>query len=76
MTLKQIFQMESILLVYLLVILKRLLKKIRLDASFMCLFPFVAFRVTFTIFAVERMVVVYCHAYNLGNGPKLADCSK
>ena len=29
-----------------------------------------------TIYAVERNVVAYCHAYIKGNGPKLADWSK
>ena len=29
-----------------------------------------------TIFAVERNVVAYSHAYILGNGPKLADWLK
>ena len=47
MTWKQIFQLESIPCVYLHDYLKRLLTKLCLDASFMCLSRFVAFRVTF-----------------------------
>ena len=47
MTLKQIFRLERILFEYLHDILKKLLEKICLDASFMSLFRFVAFRVTF-----------------------------
>ena len=47
MTLKQIFQLESILCIYLHEILKRLLAKVCFDASFMSLFRFVSFRVTF-----------------------------
>ena len=46
MTLKQIFQFENIPWVYLHGILKRLLAKVCFDASFMCLFGFVAIRVT------------------------------
>ena len=64
MTLKQIFQLESIPCVYLHDILQILLAKVCLDASFMCLSRFVAFSVTLTIYAVERNLVVYCHAYN------------
>ena len=64
MTLKQIFQLESIPCVRFLGILRRLLEKVCLVASFMCLSRFVAFRVTFTIYLVERNVVVYCHASN------------
>ena len=64
MTLKQIFQLESIPCVYLHDILKRLLPKVCFDSSFMCLSRFVAFRVTFNDYAVERNVVAYCHAYN------------
>ena len=41
------FQLESILCVNLHDYLKRLLTKLCLDASFMCLSRFVAFRVTF-----------------------------
>ena len=44
-------------------ILKRLLAKLCLDVSFMCLSGFVSFRVIFTINVVERNVVAYCHAY-------------
>ena len=47
MTLKQIFQLKNIPCVYLHDILKKLLAKISLDASFMCLSQFVAFRGTF-----------------------------
>ena len=46
-TLKQIFQWESIPCVYLLNIWNRLLAKVCLDALFICLLLFVAFRVTF-----------------------------
>ena len=46
MTLKQTFQIENIPCVYLHDILKRLLATACFDASFMCLFRFVAFRVT------------------------------
>ena len=48
--LKQIFHLESILRVCLHDILMRLLAKLRLDASFMCLCRFVAFRVTLNDF--------------------------
>ena len=41
------FQLESIPCVYLQEILKRLLAKLCLDASFLCLHRFVAFHVTF-----------------------------
>ena len=58
MTLKQIFYFESVLFTYLHDILKTLSEKICLDASFMCLVRFVAFRFTFTIYAVERNLVV------------------
>ena len=44
---EQSFQLESIPSVYLQEILKRLLAKLCLDASFLCLHRFVAFRVTF-----------------------------
>ena len=47
MTLKQIFQLERIRCVYLHDILKKLLVKVCLDASFTCLSQFVAFRGTF-----------------------------
>ena len=47
MTLKQIFQMESIPCVHLHDILKRLLAKNCFDVSLMCLYRFVAFCVTF-----------------------------
>ena len=63
MTLKQIFQFESIPCVQLHDILKRLLAKVCFDASFMCLYRFDAFNVTFTIYAVKRNVVAYCLAY-------------
>ena len=46
MTLKQIFQLESIHCVYLNDILKRLLAKVCFDASFMGLFRFVDIQVT------------------------------
>ena len=46
MILKQNFHLERILCVYLHDILKRLLAKACFDASFMCLFGFVAFCVT------------------------------
>ena len=49
-TLKQILQLESIPCVCLHDLLMRLLAKLCLDASFMCLFRFVAFRVTFNDF--------------------------
>ena len=64
MTLEQIFQLESISCVYLHDILKRLFAKVCFESSFMCLSRFDAFSVIFTIYAVERNVVVYCHAYN------------
>ena len=57
-------------------ILKRMLAKVCFDASFMCLSRFDAVSVTFTIYAVERNVVAFCHAYIKGYGPKLADWSK
>ena len=41
------FQLQSIPCVYLQKILKRLLAKLCLDASFLCLHQFVAFHVTF-----------------------------
>ena len=63
MTLKQIFQLENIPCVYLHDLLKRLLAKVCFNASFMCLSRFVAIRVTFIIYAVERNLVAYCHAY-------------
>ena len=63
MTLKQIFQLESTPCAHLHEILKKLLAKVCFDASFMCLFRFDAFSVTFTIYVVERNVVAYCHAY-------------
>ena len=47
MTLNQIFQTENIPSAYLHGILKKLLARVCFDASFMCLFRFVAFRVTF-----------------------------
>ena len=47
MTLKQIFPLENIPCVHLHDILKRLLAKVCFDASFMCLFRFVAFCVIF-----------------------------
>ena len=47
MTLKQIFQLENITWVYLHDILKRLVANVCFDASFMCLFRLVGFRVTF-----------------------------
>ena len=47
MTLQQIFQFENIPCVYLHDILKRMVAKLCFDASFMCLFGFAAFRVTF-----------------------------
>ena len=46
MTLKQIFRLERIPCVYLHDFLKKLLAKAGFDASFKCLFRFVAFRVT------------------------------
>ena len=63
MTLKQIFQLESIPFVHFHDFLKRLLGKVCFDASFMCLSRFVAFRVIFAAYAVERNVVAYCHAF-------------
>ena len=57
-TLKQILQLESIPWVFLHDILMRLVAKLCLNASFMCLFRFVAFCVTLTIFAVACF-----HAY-------------
>ena len=63
MTLKQIFQFESIPCAHLYEILKRKMAKVCFDASFMCLSRFDAFSVTFMIYAVERNVVAYCHAY-------------
>ena len=55
--------MESYPGVYLRDILNRLWAKICSDASFMCLSRFVAFVSLLTIYAVERKVVAYCHAY-------------
>ena len=63
---EQSFQLESIPCVYLQEILKRLLAKLRLDASFLCLHRFVAFHVTLTIYAVDRNLVAYCHGYIYG----------
>ena len=63
MTLKQIFQLESIPCVCLHDILKRLLVKVCFDASFMYLSRFAAFRVILMIYAVERRVVAYCLVY-------------
>ena len=47
MTLKQVVYLERVLFAYLHAILKRLLKKIYLDACFMCLSRIVGFRYTF-----------------------------
>ena len=47
MTLKQVFRIENVPCVSLHDILKKLLAKACFDASFMCLFGYVAFRVTF-----------------------------
>ena len=63
MTLKQILELESIPCVHLHDILKKLLVKVCYVASFFCLSRFVAFRVTFAVYAVEDNVVAYCHAY-------------
>ena len=46
MTLKQIFQIKNIPCVYLHDVFKRFLAKVFFDASFMCWFGFIAFRVT------------------------------
>ena len=64
MMFKQIFQLESIVCMYLDDILKRLVANVCFDALFVCLFRFVACRVTFTLNAVERNVKVCCYAYN------------
>ena len=64
MTLKQIFQLDCIPCAHLHEILKWLFAKICFVVSFMCLSRFDAFSVIFPIYAVERNVVVYCHAYN------------
>ena len=64
MMFKQIFQLESIVCMYLDDILKRLVANVCFDASFVCLFRFVACRVTFMLNAVERNVKVCCYAYN------------
>ena len=64
MTLKQIFHLEGMPCVYLHDILKRLLAKICFDASFMCFLDLLDFVTLQTIFAVERNVVAYCHAYS------------
>ena len=58
-----IFQLESIPCIYLHDILRRLLANVCFDTSAMGLSRFVAFRVTFTISAVERNVVAYSHPY-------------
>ena len=47
MTLKQVVYLEKVLFAYLHAILKRLFKKICLDACFMCLSRIVGFRYTF-----------------------------
>ena len=60
-TWKQIFRLESIPCVYLHDYLMRLLAKVCLDTSFMCLSRFLAFPVILTI-----CVVAYCHAYIYG----------
>ena len=64
MTLKQIFKLENIHCVHLHDILKKLLERF-VSMLHLCVFTrFVAFRVTFTVYAVERNVAVYCYAYN------------
>ena len=64
MIFKPIVRLQNIPCMYLHDVLKRLLAKVCFDASFMSLSRFVAFCVTFMIYAVERNVVAYCHAYN------------
>ena len=77
MTLKQIFQLESILCMYLHEILKRLLAKVCFDASFMCLSRFVASHITFNEFMLLNATLWFTVTCTLkGNGPKLADWSK
>ena len=66
MTFKQIIQLESITCMHLHNILNKFLANSCFDASIMDLSRFVAFRVTFTIYAVELNDVDYCHAYNSG----------
>ena len=61
MTLKQIFQFESTPSVYLHDILKRSLEKVCFHASCTCLFRFLAFRGTLTIYVVEQNVVAYAN---------------
>ena len=61
--LKQIFQLEGLPCILLHDNVKKLSAKVCLEASFTCLSPFVAFRVTFDDFGVERNVEAYCHAY-------------
>ena len=75
MTLKQIFQLESIPCVYLHDILKRLLAKVCFDVSFMCLSRFVAFRVTFDDLCC---LMQRCGSLtrSQGNGPKFSDWIK
>ena len=56
-------------------ILKKLSAKTYFDASFMCFLDLLHFVSLLTVYVVERKFVAYCHAYVMGNGPKLADWS-
>ena len=64
MTLKQIFELESVPFVHFHDILKRLVAKVWFDVSVLCLSLFVRFLLILAIYAVEHSFVVYCHAYN------------
>ena len=64
MTLKQVFYLERVLFGYLHAILKRLLKKFVWMLLLCVCLVLLDFVTLLTIYAVERNVVVYCHAYN------------
>ena len=66
MTLKQIFQLECIPYVCLHNNLKRLLAKVCFNASLGVCLDLLHFVSLSTIYAVERNVEVYCHAYISG----------
>ena len=63
MTLKQILEMESIPSVYLYDTSKKLLGKFVSILHLCVCFDLLHFALCLTIYAVERNVVVYCHAY-------------
>ena len=64
MTLKQIFPLENIPCVYLHDILKRLLERFVWMLHLCVCLVLLQFVSVSMIFAVERNVVAYCHAYN------------